>query len=94
METPYYDNYYLLRFDAERQAGNCTNQIYTSAIMGLLSGGQGPSWIFIHSIDKLEKGLVMLFFGLFFSFPSSPGNFSYDALEYNGRRSVLYRSNA
>jgi len=38
--------------------------------MGVGSGRQGgrsPLWIFIHSTDKVEGGLIVLFFGLIFS---------------------------
>jgi len=35
-------------------------------------------WIFIHDTDKVEEGLMELFFGLFFVGP--PGNFSTYAL--------------
>jgi len=28
-----------------------------------------PSWIFIHSTDIVDRGLIVLFFGLFFAFP-------------------------
>jgi len=31
-------------------------------------GGSCPPWIFIHGTDKVGKGLMVLFFGLFFSF--------------------------
>jgi len=36
--------------------------------MGVGSGGQRAMapWIFIHSTDKVEGGLMMLFFGLVF----------------------------
>jgi len=36
--------------------------------MGISSGGQGDRglpWIFIHDTDKVEKALMVLFFGLF-----------------------------
>jgi len=42
-------------------------------------GAKAP-WIFIHDIDKLEGGLMVLFFDLVF-FRFSPGNFSADALD-------------
>jgi len=42
--------------------------------------GSRPSWIFIHDIDKVEGGLMVHFFGLFFRW--SPGNFSADAFAY------------
>jgi len=35
----------------------------------------------MHDADKVEGGLIMLFFGLFFVTP--PENFSADALEWN-----------
>jgi len=37
--------------------------------MGVDSGGQGAvtSWIFMHDTDKVEGGLMVLFFGLVFS---------------------------
>jgi len=38
-------------------------------------GGRAPSWVFIHGIDKVERGLIVLFFGLVFSI-APPGNFS------------------
>jgi len=46
--------------------------------MGVDSRG---AWIFIHGTDIVERGLIVLFFGLlsFFVIPS-PGNFSADAL--------------
>jgi len=42
-------------------------------------GSEGP-WIFIHGTDKVEKGIMVLFFGLFFSV-GLPGKFSADVLE-------------
>jgi len=41
--------------------------------------GSWPSWIFIHDTNKVEEGLIVLFFGLVFSV-ALPGNFSADAL--------------
>jgi len=35
--------------------------------MGAGSGGGGAPWIFIHDIDKVEGGLMVLFFGFGFS---------------------------
>jgi len=47
----------------------------------LEEGGRCLSWIFIRDTDKVEEGLMVLFFGLvFFSLLPSPGNFSADAL--------------
>jgi len=45
-------------------------------------GGRGPwpPWIFIHNANKVEGGLMVLFFGLVFSV-ASPENFSVDALD-------------
>jgi len=44
-------------------------------------GGRNLFWIFIHDTDKVEKGLMMLFFGLAFVFSPSPENFfSADAI--------------
>jgi len=43
-------------------------------IMGVGRGEQGgapPSWIFIHDTDNVERGLMVLFFGLVFSLPPS-----------------------
>jgi len=37
-------------------------------------------WVFIHGTDKVEKGLMVLFFGLVFSI-GSPGSFSTDAVD-------------
>jgi len=34
--------------------------------MGVGSGGMWHPWIFIRGTDKVEKGLMMLFFGLVF----------------------------
>jgi len=50
--------------------------------MGVGSEGQGGPWIFIYSSDKVEGGLLMLFFGLIFSVASTPipGIFSVDTL--------------
>jgi len=69
-------------------------------VMGVDSGGQGgpcPAWIFIHGTDIVDRGLNVLFFGLFsavspgrglimlfsifFRSPLPPGNFSADALD-------------
>jgi len=40
--------------------------------MGVGSGdrgeGRGPSWIFIHGTDIVERRLIVIFFGLFFVF--------------------------
>jgi len=49
--------------------------------MGIGRGGRGPCslWIFIHDIDKVEEGLIVLFFGFIF-FVALPGNFFADAL--------------
>jgi len=44
------------------------------------SGRPCPPWIFIHGTDKLEKGLMVLFFGLIFSVTPNSENFSSDAL--------------
>jgi len=41
--------------------------------------GRSPPWIFIHSTDKIEGGLMVLVFGLVFPI-GSPGNFSADYL--------------
>jgi len=41
--------------------------------MGVGSGGQeghGPPWIFIHGTNIVDRGLKVLFFGLFFRFHS------------------------
>jgi len=49
-------------------------------------GGHGLRWIFIHGTDFVDRGLIVLFFGLFFAifrhfFLLSPlANFSADAL--------------
>jgi len=52
--------------------------------MGVGSGGQESAhpWIFIYGTDKVEGGLMMLFFGVVFSI-ALPGNFSADALDRN-----------
>jgi len=42
--------------------------------------GAVTPWIFIHDTDKVEGGLMMLFFGLVFSVGSLPGNFSAEVL--------------
>jgi len=50
------------------------------------AGGRGPwpSWIFIHGTDMVDRGLIVLFFGLFLLFsvflllPFPPGNFFAD----------------
>jgi len=45
------------------------------------SGREAVSpWIFIHGTDKVEKGLMVLFFGFFFRYPS--WKFSADALDF------------
>jgi len=36
-----------------------------------------------YDTDKVEGGLMMLFFGLVFPLPSSPENFSVDALSFS-----------
>jgi len=45
-----------------------------ASVMSVGSRGQGgpwPPWIFIHGTDKVQEGLMVLFFGLvFFSLPS------------------------
>jgi len=49
-------------------------------------GGQGavPPWIFMNDTNKLEGGLMVLFFGLvFFRCPHPPGNFSAHTLGHN-----------
>jgi len=50
--------------------------------VGVGSGVRGswPPWIFIHDTDKVEGGLMILFFGLDVSFAPFR-NFSADALE-------------
>jgi len=49
--------------------------------MGVGSGVKGlwPPWIFIHSTDKVERGLMVLFFGLVFPI-GPPEKFSADTL--------------
>jgi len=44
-------------------------------------GGRNPldPWIFIHETDIVDRGLIVLFFGLFSV--GLPGNFSADALD-------------
>jgi len=39
--------------------------------MGIGRRGQGPwpPWIFIHDTDKVEAGIMMLFFGIVFPLP-------------------------
>jgi len=53
--------------------------------MGVGSGGQRgvmAPWIFIHVTDKVEGGLMVLFFGLVFSVATPPfWKFSADALD-------------
>jgi len=44
------------------------------------AGGMSPSWIFMHDTDKVEGGLIVLFFSLVFSVGPSPGIFSAYAL--------------
>jgi len=43
-------------------------------------GDRGRLWIFLHDTDKVKRGLMLLFFGLVFSF-GPPGNFFADALD-------------
>jgi len=50
--------------------------------MGVGSGGQRSPWIFILDTDKVEGGLMLLFFGLVFSVGHPPGIFSADVLVY------------
>jgi len=47
--------------------------------MGVGSGGQWPTWIFILSTDKAEGDLMVLFFGIVFLI-DPPGNSSSDNL--------------
>jgi len=47
-------------------------------------GGRASPWIFIHGTDKVEGGLIMLFFDLIFDVGPS-GNFSADALALGTR---------
>jgi len=35
-------------------------------------GGRGPSWIFIHGTDIVDRGIIMLFFSLFSVAPPPP----------------------
>jgi len=37
--------------------------------MGVGSVGQGAPWIFIHGTDIVDRGLIVLFFGLFYVAP-------------------------
>jgi len=51
--------------------------------MGVGSRGRGgscPPWIVMHDADKVERGLMVLFFSLVFSVVPPPGNFSANAL--------------
>jgi len=55
-----------------------------NAHMGVGREGQGSSafpWIFIHDTDKVEGGLMVLFFDLVFLLPPPPRNLSADAIE-------------
>jgi len=48
-----------------------------------------PSWIFIYNADKVEGGLLVLFFGLvFFSLASNHGSIYVDDLEWERRFST------
>jgi len=61
-------------------------EVYAPLPMSVGSGGHGaePLWIFIHSTDIVDRGLIVLFsvfFAIFRSFSvAPPGNFSADAL--------------
>jgi len=50
-------------------------------------GGKGAMsslpWIFIHGTDIVDRGLNVLFFGIFFVALSPPGNFSADPFHAN-----------
>jgi len=51
--------------------------------MGVGSGERGGCslpWIFKHGTDTVDRGLIVLFFGLFSAALPLPGNFSADAL--------------
>jgi len=63
-------------------AGECTPSVVRALLIWILfwrsahgcrhrrGGGEGgvPPWIFLHNNDKVEGGLMLLFFGLVFSF--------------------------
>jgi len=54
-----------------------------------------PPWIFIHDTDKVEEGLMVLFFGLVFSVRLLPENFFTDALgsnESDVNSNILYKA--
>jgi len=55
---------------------------YVYLCMGVGRGGKGAvaPWIFIHDTDKVEGGLMVLFFGLVLCVTPLPGNFSADVL--------------
>jgi len=62
--------------------------------MGVRSGGQGSvtPWIFIHGTDKVERALMVLFFGLVcFCCPSPLENISADAIGVTCRMSELHK---
>jgi len=48
---------------------------------GRQEGGCVLNWIFIHGTNIADRGLIVLFFGLFSVAPPPPRNFSPDALE-------------
>jgi len=57
--------------------------------MGVGSGGPCPPWIFIRGTNTVDRGLKVLFFGVFLLFlglfsVGPPGNFSADALGGRG----------
>jgi len=57
--------------------------------MGVGREGPWPPWIFIDCTDKVEGGLMVLFFGLVFTVKPPPGNFSADAFDSHFTASLL-----
>jgi len=59
------------------------NELMTwASAVGGLKGAVAP-WIFIHGTDKVERGSMVLFFGLVFFFsPPPPGNFALVSNQY------------
>jgi len=56
------------------------------------AGGRDPTWIFIHGTDRVEKDLMVLFFGLVFFRCHPPWKFFADALACNSIKISLQSS--
>jgi len=69
-------------FDSLAKSGLNTLKVGIHSMDISSRGKEGPRlpWIFIHGSDKIERGLMVLFFGIVFPV-GHPGSFSPDALD-------------